>query len=378
MDEIPHNKLDVALVHDWLNQQGGAENVLLELHRMYPDSPIHTSFYDPTLVDSAFGQLDIRTTWMQRLPLWRKNHQALMPLYPFAFGTTKIKTSNVVVSNCSAFCKGVRIPKGALHICYCLTPTRFLWNPENYLAGEQAPAAARVVLPSLLKLARRWDYRAAQQVSQFVAISNAVAERIQKFYGRSSMVVHPPVDTDRFAPTSHVDEHFLIVSRLVPYKRIDLAVQTCTELGLPLKIIGTGRAEKNLRSLAGTTVSFVGRLPDHEVSDEMSRCRALLFPGEEDFGITPVEAQAAGRPVVAFAAGGALDTVIEGETGILFSEQTVASMGTALTRMQSAKFSSERLLANAQRFSIENFRHAFGMAVSKSIEAHRDRARTLA
>ena len=188
------------------------------------------------------------------------------------------------------------------------------------------------------------------------------------------MCIRDRVDTDRFAPTSHVGEHFLIVSRLVPYKRIDLAVRTCTELGLPLKIIGTGRAEKNLRSLAGPTVTFVGRLPDHEVSDEMSRCRALLFPGEEDFGITPVEAQAAGRPVVAFAAGGALDTVIEGETGILFSEQTVASMVTALTRMQSAKFSSERLLANARRFSIEKFRHAFGVAVSKSIEAHRDRA----
>ncbi len=378
MDADPNTKLDVALVHDWLNQQGGAENVLLELHKMYPGAPTYTSFYDPKLVDEAFDQLDIRTTWMQRLPLWRNNHQALMPLYPFAFGTTKIKSSEVVVSNCSAFCKGIRIPKGALHICYCLTPTRFLWTPDNYLAGERAPAGARVILPSLLRLARRWDYRAAQRVSQFVAISNAVAERIQKFYGRSSIVVHPPVDTDRFAPTSSVGEHFLIVSRLVPYKRIDLAVRTCTELGLPLRIVGTGRAEGNLRSLAGPTVTFVGRLPDHEVSDEMSRCRALLFPGEEDFGITPVEAQAAGRPVVAFAAGGALDTVIEGETGILFGEQTVASMGTALTRMQSARFSPERLLANAHRFSIEKFRHSFGVAVEKSIEAHRDRARSLA
>ena len=155
-------------------------------------------------------------------------------------------------------------------------------------------------------------------------------------------------------------------------------MRTCTELGLPLRIVGTGRAEENLRSLAGPTVTFVGRLPDHEVSDEMSRCRALLFPGEEDFGITPVEAQAAGRPVVAFAAGGALDTVIEGETGILFGEQTVASMGIALTRMQSARFSPERLLANARRFSIENFRHSFGLAVAKSIEAHRDKARSLA
>ena len=378
MDAVPNTKLDVALVHDWLNQQGGAENVLLELHRMYPGAPTYTSFYDPKLVDEAFTQLDIRTTWMQHLPLWRNNHQALMPLYPFAFGTTKITSSEVVVSNCSAFCKGIRIPKGALHICYCLTPTRFLWAPENYLDGERTPAGARVILPSLLRLARRWDYRAAQRVSQFVAISSAVAERIQKFYGRSSIVVHPPVDTDRFAPTSSVGEHFLIVSRLVPYKRIDLAVRTCTELGLPLRIVGTGRAEGNLRSLAGPTVTFVGRLPDHEVSDEMSRCRALLFPGEEDFGITPVEAQAAGRPVVAFAAGGALDTVIEGETGILFGEQTVASMGIALTRMQSAKFSSERLLTNARRFSIEKFHHSFGAAVTKTIEAHRDRARSLA
>jgi glycosyltransferase involved in cell wall biosynthesis len=376
MDRVPKTGLDVALVHDWLNQQGGAENVLLELHEMYPEAPTYTSFYDPKLVDQAFAGLDIRTTWMQRLPFWRNNHQALMPLYPLAFRTTKIKASELVISNCSAFCKGVRISGEATHVCYCLTPTRFLWTPDNYLAGERAPIGARLVLPPLLKLARRWDYRAAQRVSQFVAISNAVADRILKFYGRSSIVVHPPVNVDRFAPTSRVGDHFLIVSRLVPYKRIDLAVQTCTELGLPLRIIGTGRAEANLRSIAGPTVKFVGRLPDREVSHEMSRCRALLFPGEEDFGIAPVEAQAAGRPVVAFAAGGALDTVVEGETGILFSEQTVASMGTALHQMQSAEFSTEKLMANASRFSIEKFQHAFGAAVNQSLQSTRQRARS--
>lgn len=376
MDRAAKTKLSVALVHDWLNQQGGAENVLLELHRMYPDAPTYTSFYDPKLVDQAFAALDIRTTWMQRLPLWRSNHQALMPLYPLAFGTTKIKLGELVISNCSAFCKGVRIPEGAIHICYCLTPTRFLWTPETYLTGERSPVGARAVLPPLLRLARRWDYRAAQRVSQFVAISNAVADRIRKFYGRSSIVVHPPVNVDRFAPTSRVGDHFLIVSRLVPYKRIDLAVKTCTELGIPLRIVGTGRAEETLRSIAGPTIKFVGRLPDREVSDEMSRCRALLFPGEEDFGITSVEAQAAGRPVVAFAAGGALDTVIEGETGILFGEQTVASMGTALRQMQSSKFSTEKLMANAGRFSIETFQHAFGAAVNQSLQSTHPRARS--
>jgi len=359
-----------ALVHDWLNQQGGAENVLVEMHRMFPSAPIYTSFYEPELVDPSFRHMDIRRTWLQRFPLWRTNHQALLPFYPLAFGSLRIPEADLVISNSSAFCKGVRTPPQAVHVCYCLTPTRFLWMPETYLAGERAPVWSRLLLPPVLAWARRWDYQAAQRVTQFVAISTAVAERIRRFYGRSSCIVYPPVDVDRFKPATDVGDAFLIVSRLIPYKRIDLAVRACTELGLPLRIVGAGRAEADLRKMAGPTIRFLGRLPDRDVSEEMARCRAFLFPGDEDFGITPVEAQAAGRPVVAFGSGGALDTVIDGTTGILFGEQTVASLGAALRKLQAMTFDTDALVANAQRFSRENFRRALVAAVNDTLQAH--------
>ncbi len=362
--------LRTALVHDWLNQQGGAENVLVEMHRMFPSAPVYTSFYEPALVDPAFRRLDIRHTWLQRFPLWRTNHQALFPFYPLAFGGLRIPNADLVLSNSSAFCKGVRPAQGAVHVCYCLTPTRFLWMPDTYLAGERAPYWSRVVLPPLLAWARRWDRNAAQRVTQFLAISRAVADRIQRFYGRSSRIVYPPVDVERFKSTTDVDDAFLIVSRLIPYKRIDLAVRACTELGLPLRIVGSGRAEADLRALAGPTVRFLGRLPDRDVSVEMARCRAFLFPGDEDFGITPVEAQAAGRPVVAYGSGGALDTVIDGKTGILFREQTVASLGDALRQIQTMTFDTDALVANARRFSHENFRRALLEAINDTLRAH--------
>ena len=359
-----------ALVHDWLNQQGGAENVLVEMHRMFPSAPIYTSFYEPELVDPSFRLMDIRRTWLQRFPLWRSNHQALLPFYPLAFGGLRIPSTDLVLSNSSAFCKGVRPAPGSVHVCYCLTPTRFLWMPETYLAGERAAVWSRHLLPPLLAWARRWDRSAAQRVTQFLAISRAVSDRIHRFYGRSSRIVHPPVDVDRFRPTTDVGDAFLIVSRLIPYKRIDLAVRACTELGLPLRIVGAGRAEADLRALAGPTVRFLGRLPDRDVSEEMARCRAFLFPGDEDFGITPVEAQAAGRPVVAFGSGGALDTVIDGTTGILFGEQTVESLGAALRKLQARTFDTDALVANAQRFSRENFRRALVAAVNDTLQAH--------
>ena len=363
----------IALVHDWLNQQGGAENVLLELSRLFPTAPIHTSFHDKTLVDPAFDGLDIRTTWMQRLPLWRTHHQALMPIYPLAFASTQIAEAEVVISNCSAFCKGIRVPRNAIHVCYCLTPTRFVWMPDMYLAREHAPIWARLLLPFVLAWARRWDLRAALHVTRFVAISTAVAKRIQHFYGRSACVVHPPVDVDRFTPSTEVGDHFLIVSRLVPYKRIDLAVRTCTALSMPLRIIGTGRDEANLRAIAGPTIEFLGRLPDREVSNEMARCRAFLFPGEEDFGIAPVEAQAAGRPVVAYKGGGALDTVVDGATGILFQTQTVESLSAALRHARHVSFATEDMVTNARRFSPDKFRNALVAVVDDTLR-ERDHA----
>ena len=347
--------MKIALVHDWLNQQGGAERVLLELHSMFPEAPVYTSFYAPNLVHPGFRRMDIRTSWMQRLPGWRTHHQALLPLYPLAFQTSRVRDADVVVSNASALCKGIRTPPGSVHICYCLTPTRFVWTPDQYLAREDYAGWMRSVLRPLFWWLRRWDWAAAQRVTRFVAISQAAADRIRRYYGRTAPIVHPTVDTRRFEPTTEVEDYLLVVSRLIPYKRIDLAVQACTELGLPLLVIGEGRDGPALRAMAGPSVRFLGRLSDDQVRHHMARCRALIFPGEEDFGIAPVEAQAAGRPVVAYAAGGALETVIDGETGILFREPTAANLRTALARLDGVPFVTDRLVAHAARFGRAQF-----------------------
>ncbi len=323
---------------------------------MFPRAPVHTSFYAEDLVDSGFKDVDIRTSWMQRLPGWRTHHQAFLPLYPLVFQSMKVGGADVVISNASALCKGVQVPASAVHLCYCLTPTRFVWTPAQYLAGESYPAWLRHALRPLLWWMRRWDRAAARRVTRMVAISSSVADRVRRFYGLEAPVIHPPVDTARFEPSADVADYYLVVSRLIPYKRIDLAVRACTELGAPLVVIGDGRGEAALRARAGPSVRFLGRLSDAQVRYHMARCRAFLFPGEEDFGIAPVEAQAAGRPVVALAAGGALDTVIDGETGVLFHERTVASLIAALARLDSLHFSVERLTSHARRFDAVEFR----------------------
>ena len=341
------------------------------MHAMYSDAPLYTAFYEPSLVDPAFRSLDIRTGWMQALPGWRTHHQAYLPVYPLAFATTRVRNADVVLSNASAFCKGIGTPDGSVHVCYCLTPPRFVWMPEQYLARERYPAWTASALSPLTAFLRTWDRAAAHRVTRFVAISRTIADRIRRYYGRHADIVYPPVDTARFLPSSERENYFLIVSRLVPYKRIDLAVKACTELALPLVVIGEGRDREALRASAGPTVRFLGSLSDDQVSRYMARCRAFLFPGEEDFGIAPVEAQAAGRPVVAYAAGGALDTVTDGETGVLFREPTVASLAEALRRIDALTFNTARLVASAARFSTSAFHSGLGTIVQETWQTAR-------
>jgi glycosyltransferase involved in cell wall biosynthesis len=342
--------MKIGLAHDWLNQMGGAENVLLQLSAIYPDAPVHTSIYGPELVDARFGELDIRTSFMQRLPGAVRRHRWYLPVYPLAFNSIRLDGYDVVISNASAFCKSVRTPPETLHVCYCLTPTRFVWSPDEYLAREDVPPVLRGAMRPMLALMRAWDRRTSRRVDRFVAISRAVADRIKNYYQRESEVIYPPVVTSAFTPVSAAEDYFLVVSRLAPYKRIDLAVRACTELGLPLKVIGAGRDRTALEALAGPSVEFFGRQDDDVVRRHFARCRALIFPGEEDFGITPVEAQAAGRPVIAFGAGGALDTVIPGETGEFFTEPTVDSLARLLKGFDDSRYAANRMIQNAQRF----------------------------
>ena len=352
----------MALVHDWLNQMGGAENVLEEFVDLFPGAPVYTSMYGPDKMPDSYRNWPIRTTFMQRLPLVTDHHQAYLPLYPAAFQTTDLSAFDLILSNKSGFCHGITARKGgheALHVCYCLTPTRFLWLYDQYRQREQIGGLLDLALRPLLALLRRWDYAAAQKVDYFIAISGAVQERIRTIYDRESVIVHPPVDTKRFSPDPAVPvgDYYLIVSRLIPYKRVDLAVRAFQELPQErLIVVGSGRARSALEEMAGPNVSFQGWQPGNRILDLMRGCKAFLFPGLEDFGITPVEAMSTGRPVIAFQGGGALDTVIPGKTGEFFDLQTPEQLRKAIEHFDVHAYDPAECRMQAERFSRESFR----------------------
>lgn len=337
-----------ALAHDWLNQAGGAEVVLAVLHALYPAAPIFTTLFDPARVPAPAGW-DVRTSWMDRLPGIHARHQPYLPLYPLAWETTRLEDYDLVISNKSGFCHGVRAGR-AVHVCYCLTPTRFVWQPRSYLAFEDVPAAARLVLRGLLPALRRWDKAAADRVDHFVAISNTVRDRIARFYGRRSVVIHPPAALERYAVGEAVGDYYLVLSRLVPYKRIDLAVQAFTRLGRRLVIVGDGRDRRRLAAMAGPAVEFRGRAPDAEVAGLLSGCRALVWPGVEDYGLAPVEAMASGRPVIARRAGGVLDTVVEGRTGVFFDRPDPDALAQAVALAESITWDPAAIRVHAAGF----------------------------
>lgn len=365
--------MKVALVHDWLNQRGGAENVLETLVELYPESPVYTSIYAPDKMPASYREWDIRVTWMDRLPGIHQHHQPYLPLYPRAFEQLDLSAYDVILTNKSGFCHGVETGD-SLHICYCLAPTRYLWQYEAYVQRERLSAATSAILKPVIGLMRKWDYEAAQRVDHFVAISSAIQQRIKRFYDRDSEIIYPPVETTRYEPVDQPDDYFLVVSRLIPYKRIDLAVQACTKLGLPLLVGGAGRDRERLEAMAGPTVEFLGRVPDEDLPDLMARCKAFIFPGLEDFGIAPVEAQAAGRPAIAYRAGGPLDTVIDGETGVFFDQQTVESLCDAFNRFEEMPAPSPaRCRENAERFDTAVFNRKLVSFVSSRYDDRRNR-----
>jgi len=355
----------LALVHDWLNQMGGAENVLEALVEIFPGAPVYTSLYDPAKMPDAYRAWDIRTSFMQRLPGVSDHHQAYLPLYPVAFRSLDVSGYDLVLTNKSGFCHGIKTKNGdkrAVQICYCLTPTRYVWRYEQYREREQIRGLINAGLQPVLALLRRWDYAAAQRVDHFIAISSAIQSRIRETYGRESVVIHPPVDTSVFTPDptgakGNGGDYFLIVSRLIPYKRIDLAVQAFNRLpDRRLIIVGDGRDRAELEAAAGPNITFLGRQPREKLVELMRGCRAFIFPGEEDFGIAPVEALSAGRPVIAFGAGGALDTVLPGVTGEHFPEPSVDSLVQVLADFDPTAYDPAACRSHAELFSAENFR----------------------
>lgn len=366
--------MKLALVHDWLNQVGGAEDVLADLVALYPGAPVYTSIYAPDLMPDAYRSWDIRTLWMDRLPGIYRHHQPYLPLYPAAWSGLDLSEFDVVLSNKSGFCHGFKKGANTLHVCYCLAPTRYVWQFEHYIAREGIGRPVELALRPLIAAMRRWDYAAARRVDHFIAISSEIRERIKTYYDRDSEIIFPPVDTARFAQAAvsdpaDVGDYYLIVSRLIPYKRIDLAVQAATRLGVPLKIGGRGRDLDRLKAMAGPTVEFLGYVSDDELPHLFARCKAFLFPGLEDFGITPVQAQAAGRPVIAYGGGGALDTVIPGMSGEHFDAMTVNSLTAVMAGFDASRYQPAAMQAHARRFDVSVFNDAISGYVTRAYEA---------
>ncbi len=354
----------VAFVHDYLTQFGGAERVLLELHKLYPRAPLFTSIYDPKPFDGAFDGIDVRTTYLQRWYGVTKDFRALLPFYPRAFDTLDLDGFDLVVSSTTSFAKGARARRDALHVCYIHTPTRFLWYPQEYV-DDMTPVWARPALAAMRPWLRRWDWQAAQRPTVLVANSHNVQQRVASIYGRPSDVIHCPALVGGFDQYLSCEDFFLVMSRLLPYKRVALAIEACNEFGKRLVIAGTGPDEARLRRLAGPTIEFAGFVDDARRRHLLATARALVVAGVEDFGLVPLEAAAAGRPTVAFAAGGALETVVEGATGLFFREPNARSLAQALQALETMQFDPQRLRAHAQRFSPEAFRTAFATLIER-------------
>lgn len=348
--------LQVALAHDWLNGMRGGERCLDWICREFPQAELYTLLYRPELVSEAIRNRRVHASGLQRVPGFREHYRWFLPLFPMAIEAFRVpEGTDLVLSTSHCVAKGIVPPKGAKHLCYCFTPMRYAWSlQEEYFGRNRWKRAA---LELALGRLRKWDRAASARVDRFVAISRHVQARIEKFYGREAAVVYPPVATGFFTPDARGghDGYDLVVSALVPYKRVDLAVRAYSRTGFPLKVAGVGTEMEALRKMAGPNVEFLGRVPDEGIRELYRRCRFLVFPGEEDFGIVPLEAQACGKPVLAYGKGGLLETVVDGRTGVFFGEQTEAALMAAVARAAGVEWDAAAIRAHAEQFGEERF-----------------------
>lgn len=353
--------MKVALVYDRVNKWGGAERVLLSLHKLFPEAPLFTAVYSPKKATWAEVFPEVIPSFLQKIPVLNKRHELLGTFTPLAFETFAFDDFDVVISVTSEAAKGILTNSKTLHICYCLTPTRYLWSGHDFYF-KNPPSMFRF-FPSFWKISRpmvnylkRWDKIASGRADTMVAISSEVQKRIKDYYERESIVIHPPVDVSFFKKGKDKKKnYFLLVSRLIPYKRVDLAIKAFNKLKKTLYIVGTGSEESKLKKLAGKNIKFLGNVDDKNLKKLYSQARALVFPQEEDFGIVAVEAMATGTPVIAYKKGGALDTLIEGETGTFFEKQDEKMIIEAVKRFEKMSFDEDKLVRQAQKFSKENF-----------------------
>lgn len=362
----------IALVHDWLTDMRGGEKCLEVLCELFPDAPIYTLLAVPERLSPIIARHDIRPSYLQRIPGIRRHYRRFLPFFPSAIERLDLSEFDLIVSSSHAVAKSVIPRPGALHISYVHTPMRYVWDLfDQYFNREGMGSVQLAMIRLLAARLRRWDARTASRVRHFIANSQYIAERIQRCYGRSATVIHPPVDTTRFQVTEPQGGEYLVLSALVPYKRVDIAIEAANAASLPLRIIGDGPERRRLQRLAGPTVRFDGWLSDAEVERAYAACRALLFPGEEDFGIVPVEAMASGRPVIAYGRGGATETVVEGVSGVLFEEQTAASLLAAIRRFETLSFDARHLRSHAERFDRSVYARAMEHFIVEKWEEHR-------
>ncbi len=349
--------MKIALTHDHLFQIGGAEHVLFELHKIFPESPVYTLIHNPEK-SGLFKDFNIEPSFLQKMPFSKRHFKWYLGLMPIAWEQFDFSAYDIVISSSSAFSKGVITPPNTLHISYCHSPTRYLWSDAHrYVEELNQPKIIKKILPLILNRLRTWDYTSAQRVDKFIANSEFVAKRIKKYYQRESTVIYPPVATKQFSISPEISDYYVIVSRLRPYKRVDIAIKAFNQLRIPLKIIGTGEEGAKLKKIAKSNIEFLGELPNAERNKVIAGAKAFIHPQEEDFGIAAVEAMACGRPVIAYKSGGAIETVIDGVTGRFINEQSWEELANTVIRFQQElkQFNPQDIKAHAEKFSVARF-----------------------
>lgn len=366
--------MKIALVHDDLIQYGGAEKLLLAMHEIWPNAPIYTSIYNRQLekIDKRFAKCEIRTSWMQRLPFKNSLRRVYFPLYPAALESIDFSEFNVVLSSSTRFAHGVITKPQTLHVCYSNSPTRFLWETEKYLEYESFGNPKKLILLPILSFLRIWDQQSARRPDFWIANSKNVAEKLQKYHRVEAEVIYPFVDLGKFRiknnkrlAISH-EPYYLVVSRLVAWKRVDIAIEAANYLKFPLKIVGAGPAFPTLSRIAKSNIDFLGEVGEEELISLYQNCRVLILPQGEDFGITAIEAQACGKPVIALKSGGVLETVLPGKTGIFFEEQKAESLIQAIKKFGNLTIKPEDCRKNAQKFGKSNFQKSLRKFVNET------------
>ena len=365
----------VALVHDWLTGMRGGEKVLEVLCELYPQATLFTLLHNKGSVSETIESMNIRTSFIDRLPFKETKYRNYLPLFPRAIESFDFSGFDLLLSTSHAVAKGSRPAPGALHICYCHTPMRYVWDLyDEYFGPGRAGVLTRTAMSVVAPRLRAWDVRSSDRVHFFVANSRNVADRIRQYYRRPADVIHAPVNLDQFVTSEKDRGYFLIVSALVPYKRVDLAVETFNQLGERLLVVGTGPELRRLQSIAKDNVEFLGWRDDHELAQLYAGCRALIFPGNEDFGIVPLEAMASGKPIIAFGKGGALETVVvdpKSPTGLFFQEQSVQSLKTAVEKFSSLKFDPHTIRAHAEKFARPRFKERIHLYIEEKLALRR-------